>query len=149
MTTKEATGPRAGSSVLRLPNLRQARRSDWAQLVRFCLVGASGYVVNLAVFAVAFEYVGMHHVPAAAIAFVVAWINNFALNKGWTFRGRRRSPLIQGARYMLVSLAALATSLVLLEVLVQLGAGELVAQSLAVIAVTPVSFLLNRRWSFR
>ena len=29
------------------------RRANWLQLVKFCLVGGSGYVVNLAVFTIA------------------------------------------------------------------------------------------------
>ena len=35
------------------------RRHNWVQLVKFCAVGGSGYVVNLAVFALVFSVLGL------------------------------------------------------------------------------------------
>ena len=64
-------------------------RSDWHQLIRFCVVGASGYLVNLAVFSFLVHGVDAHHVVAAIGAFCVAWTNNFVLNKFWTFQQAR------------------------------------------------------------
>ncbi|MGL6278317.1 MAG: GtrA family protein, partial [Gaiella sp.] len=48
------------------------RRANWEQLLKFCVVGVSGYVVNLAVFAVLVRGVGLHYAPAAVGSFVVA-----------------------------------------------------------------------------
>jgi putative flippase GtrA len=45
--------------------------------------------------------------------------------------------------------AAFLLSLVVLDSLVRLGAPELPAQAAAVLAITPVSFLANKLWSFR
>ena len=136
-------------SVLRTPRLRGHSRDEWAQLLRFCTVGASGYVVNLLVFAALLHGLGAHHLPAAIGAFLVAWTNNFILNKWWTFRRHELSAAQQGMRYMAVSLVALALNLLLLEAMVRGGTPELTAQAIAVVLVTPVNFLLNRRWSFR
>lgn len=135
--------------MLRVPNVRRARREDWEQLVRFCVVGTSGYLVNLAVFSVLVHLAGAHYVTAAVLAFCVAWTNNFLWNKYWTFRRHGLSALQQGARYLAVSLVALGLGLVLLELLVRAGSPEVPAQALAIAAVMPVNFLLNRRWSFR
>jgi len=144
-----STATRPAGTVLRLPDPRRARPEDWAQLVRFCIVGASGYFVNLAVFSALVEGAGVHYIPAAVLAFCVAWSSNFMLNKHWTFRRHGLSTLQQGARNLLVSLAALGLNLAALHLLVVAGVGEVLAQALAIAAVTPVSFLLNRRWSFR
>ena len=137
------------SAVLRVPDPRRASRSAWAELVRFCLVGASGWVVNLAVFTALFDLAGVHYLVAAVGAFTVAWASNFVWNKYWTFQRHRLSALSQAGRYLLVSVAALGLNLVVLYVLVATGASEVPSQAAAIIAVTPVSFLLNRRWSFR
>lgn len=134
---------------MRVPRLRGHDRGEWKQLLRFCAVGASGYAVNLAVFATLVHALGVHHLPAAVGAFLVAWTNNFILNKWWTFRRHGLSATQQGARYMAVSLVALGLNLMLLEAMVRGGAPELPAQALAIAVVTPVNFLLNRRWSFR
>jgi putative flippase GtrA len=79
----------------------------------------------------------------------VAWASNFVWNKYWTFQRHRLSALSQAVRYLLVSLFALGLNLVALYLLVATGAPEVPSQAAAIIAVTPVSFLLNRRWSFR
>lgn len=148
-TRQEPLDPAPPAPIFRRPRVRGHAREEWAQLLRFCTVGASGYVVNLAVFWALIQFAGAHHLPAAAGAFLVAWTNNFVLNKFWTFRRHELSAATQGARNMLVSLVALALNLVALEALVRGGAPELPAQALAIALVTPINFLLNRRWSFR
>jgi putative flippase GtrA len=57
--------------------------------------------------------------------------------------------MAQGLRYLLVCLVALGANLVILHVLVDAGLGELYAQAIAIILVTPLNYLLSRRWSFR
>jgi putative flippase GtrA len=135
--------------LLRVPSIRRARWSDWRQLIRFCVVGASGYLVNLVVFSVFVHVLDTHYVVAAIAAFCVAWTSNFVFNKFWTFQQHGLSALQQGARYLAVSLVALGMNLILLEILVRAGMPEVPAQAVAIAAVMPVNFLLNRRWSFR
>ncbi len=64
------------------------RPGNWLQLVRFALVGASGYAVNLAVFSVLVHGPGVNFRVAALCAFLVAVGNNFLWNRRWTFRAR-------------------------------------------------------------
>lgn len=135
--------------VLRAPNIRAAQRSDWHQLVRFCVVGGTGYLVNLGLFSFLVRGADAHYMLAAVVAFCVAWTNNFVLNKFWTFRSHELSAVQQGARYLAVSLVALGLNLLLLEGLVQADVAEVTAQAVAIAAVMPVNYLLNRRWSFR
>ena len=58
-------------------------------------------------------------------------------------------PAHQGARFLVVSLAALAVNELWLNLFVALGAGKLVAQAAACILVIPVSFGGNKLWAFR
>jgi len=144
----ETAGGRSPFTLLRIPDPRRVNRSDWMQLVRFLVVGASGYVVNLAIFSIAL-LLGAHYIPAAIIAFVVAWMNNFMLNRYWTFRAHAEAMMGQGARYLAVSVVALIANLIILQVLVDAGLGETLSQAIAIVLVTPLSYLLSRRWSFR
>ncbi|MEA2482234.1 MAG: hypothetical protein QOC55_181 [Thermoleophilaceae bacterium] len=125
------------------------RASGWMQLGRFAVVGTSGYALNLAIFWLGLS-AGLDYRAAASTAFVVALVNNFAWNRLWTFRdasGRARG---QALRFVTVSGAAFVISLAILSVLVRdLGAPKLIAQAAAIIAVTPLSFLANKLWSFR
>lgn len=137
----------ASASATVVRELRRA--SNWAQLCRFSLVGASGYVVNLAVFWVAL-HAGLDYRLAALVAFVVALANNFVWNRLWTFRNATGRLQGQAARFVLVSTGAFLVSLEVLSVLVRdVGSPKLLAQAAAVIAVTPISFLANKGWSFR
>ena len=47
------------------------KSKNWRELAKFCIVGGSGYVVNLCVFAFVFEVLDVHHLIAATAAFVV------------------------------------------------------------------------------
>ena len=132
-----------------MPSIRRARRADWQQLIRFCVVGASGYLVNLVVFSVMVHVLDLHYVVAAIGAFCVAWTSNFVFNKFWTFQQHGLSAVQQGVRYLAVSLVALGINLIILEALVRTGLPEVPSQAIAIAAVMPVNFLLNRRWSFR
>ena len=150
MAVNEASSvTRPLAKVLALPNLRRTSPDAWAQLIRFCLVGTSGYLVNLVVFSVLLKGMGAHYVGAAIGAFCVAWTTNFLLNKHWTFRRHGLSTLQQGIRNLAVSLVGLALNLLLLHLFVTAGMAEIPAQAISIAAVTPISFLINRRWSFR
>ena len=122
---------------------------NWLQLLRFGLVGASGYAVNLAVFAGCVTAAGMGHRPAAVLAFVVALANNFAWNRRWTFAATDRRAHTQAARFFVVSVAAFACSFALLELLVAgLGVDEVAAQASAIATATPLNFIGNKLWTF-
>ena len=121
---------------------------NWKQLGQFCAVGATGYFVNLAVYAVLLDAAGLHYISAAVGSFLVAVTNNYAWNRMWTFRAQRGHVGHQGMRFFLVSTMALVANLGVLHTLVTLGLGEFVAQAIAIVLVTPVNFVGNKLWSF-
>jgi putative flippase GtrA len=123
---------------------------NWLQLVKFCAVGASGYVVNLCVFALFVGPLDAHHLVAATAAFAVAVMNNFWWNRHWTFRARGGRAGFQAARFFTVSVAAFIFAAAMLELLVSVaGVAELPAQAISIIAATPLNFIGNKMWSFR
>jgi dolichol-phosphate mannosyltransferase len=125
------------------------RPSNWVQLVKFGAVGVSGYVVNLAVFALLVKTVDVHYIGAAVLAFCVAVTNNFIWNRQWTFRAIGGHPGFQAARFLAVSLGALGINLIALEVLVSAAElPEVASQALAVGIAMPFNFLGNKFWTF-
>jgi dolichol-phosphate mannosyltransferase len=130
-----------------LASLLSAR--NWKQLGKFCVVGAFGYLINLAVYD-ALLHGGLYYLLAATCSFLVAVTSNYAWNRIWTFREERGHLGIQGMRFFLVSLGALGANLVVLHVLVVSGGlGRLLAQAVAIVVVTPLNFVGNKLWSFR
>jgi dolichol-phosphate mannosyltransferase len=123
---------------------------NWFQLGRFAAVGASGYVVNLAVFAACVHLLSINYKIAAVVAFVISVLNNFWWNRHWTFGAKETHPVVQGARFFTVSVIAFAFSYVVLVSLVD-GAGfpKVIAQAMSIVAATPLSFVGQKLWSFR
>jgi putative flippase GtrA len=127
--------------------LRQ--RHNWTQLAKFCVVGALGYVVNLAVYTALLRGADVDYRVAATGSFVVAVTNNYLWNRLWTFRHSRGHFAFQGVRFFVVALIAYVGNLLILTVLVELGLGEIVSQAIAIVLVTPANFIGNKLWSFR
>jgi putative flippase GtrA len=125
------------------------RPATWVQLCKFGLVGGSGYLINLAVFAVLAGSLGAQHTIAAIAAFAVAVTNNFLWNRYWTFAPGEGPASFQAARFFAVSLASLGLNLVVLEALLRGEiVGELTAQAIAVAVAMPFNFLGNKLWTF-
>src|SRR5262249_23278251 len=80
------------------------RPANWLQLLKFGVVGLSGYAVNLVVYT-ALLGIGAH--KAAVVSFVVSAANNYWWNRHWTFVGQKGSFAYQGMRFFAVSVAAL------------------------------------------
>ena len=128
---------------------RARSAATWSQLLRFGVVGASGYLINLSVFAALVNGLGVHHALAAIAAFCVAVSNNFVWNRYWTFGPGEERVVFQAARFLAVSIASLMINLAALELLVS-GAemAKLPAQAVAVALTMPFNFQGNRLWTF-
>ena len=125
------------------------RPASWWQLAKFGIVGGSGYLINLVVFALLAGAFDIHHIAAAIGAFIVAVSNNFFWNRHWTFDPGERPAHFQAARFFAVSLGSLAINLVVLELLLSGNVmGELPAQAIAVAVAMPFNFLGNKLWTF-
>ena len=125
------------------------RPASWWQLLKFGIVGGSGYLINLAVFALLAGILDVHHLVAAVGAFCVAVTNNFLWNRYLTFSPGDGSAGFQAARFFVVSAAALGLNLIVLEALLASGEiGELTAQAIAVAVAMPFNFLGNKLWTF-
>jgi putative flippase GtrA len=149
-----------------------AARSALPQYGQFVLVGLTGVVVNLIVFALALSALtgrpttdlvgslthatsssastGADVLLASAVAFLVATLWNFVLNNAWTFRTRARLTHSSGRRlglYYLVSLGSLGVNELVLYASLAVVA-PLYGQAAGILAGSVVGFLGNRRITF-
>ena len=128
------------------------RPHNWYQLVKFCIVGGSGFVVNVSVFFVLNHLLGIHHIASATVAFLVALLNNFWWNRHWTFGkhgAREHHAGFQAARFFTVSVVAFLVALGILQLLVtSTDMPATLAQAVSIIAATPLNFVGNKMWTF-
>jgi dolichol-phosphate mannosyltransferase len=129
------------------------------RLFRFCVVGASGVVVNLAVLGTTLALLptawGLWQARTAQAAGILGSIlTNFLLNDRWTWADSRSDGtthwLRRLGRFCLVSaVAALlqwGSSIALHE---GLGLWIYLAQALGIVLAMGFNFTLNHRWTFR
>jgi putative flippase GtrA len=127
------------------------------QFVKFAVVGGTGTLVNLGVFQlVVFLYehatggsAGIFNQVAVGIAFCVAVISNFLLNRFWTFRNRGRI-IRHFSRFLVVSLIGFGLNELIFTLLHNVGGvHRLLSLLLAILVVTPVNFVGSKWWAFR
>jgi putative flippase GtrA len=132
---------------------RVRQRRGVRQFVKFGIVGASGFVVNLIVFTVLQRFVADRtaagpYYAIYSVAFLAGGVSNYFLNRIWTFRSTGHAGK-EAVQFLSVSVLAL---------LVGLGVSALVAPALghghrtwlvATLSGIFVNFFVNKYWTFR
>jgi dolichol-phosphate mannosyltransferase len=148
-----------------LKHLMDGRFGNYSRLVQFCIVGASGMLVDLSFYAL-FQWLfgftslanrqsavfgcSWHLAVAAALSIAIALVWNFALNRRLTFNDARRgsSILHQFWKYVLSNALAIALSFsVRLYLPSRVGFFDrhrLAAAVVGIVAATGISFSMSR-----
>lgn len=135
----------------------QRLQRNLRQFVKFAVVGGVGTAVNLLVLKLTLFAWGQFHATtpyaveafASGLAFAVAVVNNYLLNRWWTFRssGTMGAEFI---KFLIVSIAGLVLNEIVFFIFrAQLHVNVLVSQLIAIVCVLPFNFALNKLWSFR
>jgi putative flippase GtrA len=123
---------------------------NWKQFIRFAAVGAAGYAINLGAFALCVHGAKIDYHLAAVLAYAISVLNNFWLNRHWTFDAKHDHAGHQAMRFFAVSLVTFGFTYVMLISLVNgTGMEKVFAQAIAIAAGTPLSFIGQKLWSFR
>ncbi len=118
------------------------------RFTRFAVVGVLATLTHVAVFTVCIEGPALEPVLANAIAFCVALLVGYALNRQWTFAPHAEHGRIW--RYFVAQLVGLTESSAIVYVVVHIaGLSPYVGVALSVMLVPPVTFALNQYWVFR
>lgn len=123
-------------------------RSGWRALmdpalIRFCLVGASGYLVNLSIYRLSLDVSAIGPLLAAVAAFLAAATSNYQLNRRWTFN-ISFSTRWTVVGFLAVAVSCLGLNILFLRLALEQGVQALPGQALAIAAVTPINFVATR-----
>lgn len=120
------------------------------QFIKFCIVGAIGTVIDMGVFTLILYTTSLNILIISTISFACAVVNNFMLNKAWTFKDKSRRRKTQFIKFAGVSLVSLAFRLPTLYVLVSyFSLWEPAANFIAILVATIVNFIGNKLWTFK
>jgi putative flippase GtrA len=145
----EAAPRGADRSLLR----RVRERRGVRQFVKFGIVGASGFVVNLIIFTLLQRVVPNHtaagpYYAVYSIAFLSGGVSNYFLNRVWTFRSTGHAGK-EAAQFLSVSVMALLVGLVVSAIVAPyLGHGHR-TWFVATLSGIVVNFFVNKYWTFR
>ena len=119
------------------------------QPVKFLIVGAAGYVVNLAVFAALYE-LGVPYAADSIVSYFVSNVLMYLGNRYFTFGLGHEGFWRAYARYLIVGVVVAALNAGVLAFLVEIGGVHPTpGQALSLLLITPVAFVLNKRWTFQ
>ncbi|HLI60838.1 MAG TPA: GtrA family protein [Solirubrobacteraceae bacterium] len=156
MPAEEMTADDLTTAVVELPFHHRVRAGvakgeNWLQLIRFGVVGASGFIVNTVTYALCLKVIGLDYKIALPIAYLAGVINNFTWNSRWTFTHKRDShTAVQGMKFLVVSTIAFGVNYGLNVGLVHWTSLQKVPiEVISNILVTPVNFLGQKLWSFK
>jgi dolichol-phosphate mannosyltransferase len=123
------------------------------RLLKFCVVGASGVIVNMGVLYVLVEILKFSYIIASPIAIELSILSNFAVNLIWTWKDRAHnvSFWIKLFRYHIaVGITAFVGNYILLVGLTEFFKVQYMISNLIGIAVgTVFNFIVNDLWTFR
>jgi len=130
------------------------RSGEWGRFIRYCLVGASGVIVNMGLLWLLTEIGGLYYMVSAAFSIETSIITNFALNDFFTFPDRRargaRPFLARLAKFNLVSVAGLGVNLAVLWTLTSVVGIHYLISNLGGIAVATLwNYLVNFWWTWK
>ncbi len=132
---------------------RLAQQRGVRQFVKFGVVGASGFVVNLAIFTLLQRLVPNHAAAGPynviySIAFLAGGVSNYFLNRAWTFRSTGHVGR-EGLSFMAVSVVALIVGLIVSALISPwLGHGHK-TWFVSTVSAIVVNFFVNKYWTFR
>ncbi|MDJ0553296.1 MAG: glycosyltransferase [Microcoleaceae cyanobacterium MO_207.B10] len=141
-----------------LQHLITLRLAKWpvGRFIRFGLVGFSGVFVDMAIFYLLREVVGLGLTRSAMLSAELGMINNFLWNDLWTFGDISRSQrgwqkrLKRLLKFNLICLVGLSFNVIIVNLLFNLfGVNQYIAKLIAIATVTFWNFWINMKLSWR
>jgi dolichol-phosphate mannosyltransferase len=126
-----------------------------SRFIKFCLVGASGVIVNIGLLWILTESLRLFYLHSAAIAIETSILTNFALNERWTWSDKsskspgKSSVLSRAAKFNLFSLGGLVINMTVLWMLTHFFSVYYIFSALAGIAVATFwNYKVNKHWTW-
>ena len=123
-------------------------RQPLHELARFCVVGLGSVIVNNLFIVGCTELLGIHYLISITLAFVLATVMGFALNRQWSFQKDGVFQTREIVRYFIVTLIGISLSLLATWYLMQHGIPYYITMIGIASLMAPLNFVAHRIWSF-
>jgi len=121
--------------------------AELIRLIRFGVCGLSATALHVAVAVVLISHTGASPTLANTVAFACATCWSYLVNTLWSFSSSLRVRNVW--RFIAVSLGGAALTGLVSSLAQVAGAGPWTGIAMVICAVTPLSFVTHRRWTYR
>jgi len=123
---------------------------DFLPFVKYCIVGVLGTTVDAGSLYLFVEYANLPVLPATVLSFLLAVINNFILNKIWTFKNRSTNVRKLFIKFLIISVVGLMITTLSMYIFVYvIGIWYIASKLMTSGIVLTWNFLGNKYWTFR
>ncbi len=127
------------------------RKRTGKEAVKYTLVSFTGGALNLAILYSLTEFLGVYYIISAIIGFMVGGINNFTLDKIWTFKEKLKDKYFKEYfHFFSISIFSHVLSILFLYLLTEFaGIFYIFSQIIAMITAGSLNFIINKIYTFR
>lgn len=132
------------------------QKKSYRQFIKFGIVGATGTIIDLLAYNGLAIFLGFNIYIARSISFILGAINNYILNRVWTFRNKNKQIAKQFSKFIFISFIGLLINLLImrsLQGLVSPIENEFLRKNIpvfiAIIIVFFWNFFINKYWTFK
>lgn len=118
--------------------------------VKFILVGGLCASLNLTLFFIFTNLLGMHYILSLVVLTIIVNSIGFYLNKRYTFKSTKKSFLYDLYKYHLVMLSSLIISILLMYLLVDiLNYWQIYSFIIVTVIMTVYNFVAHNKWTYK
>jgi len=137
---------------------RIEKNSTLSEFIRYCVVGITGTIIDVGIYTILTRVAHLYYIYATCISVFIAIINNFLLNKYWTFKkGKSGKFGIEYIKFFIVSVANYLLHIGIMYSIVEFtkldiifGAYEdYIAKFIAIVIITISNYIGNKYWTFK
>jgi len=122
------------------------------KFLKFCTVGGSGLLVNIAMFYFLHSIMKIDINFSSIFSFIAASLNNYIINTIWTFRPTKSTlGYVNYFKYLSANLTGLALNIGVLNIIVLIMGNQvaLYAQLIGILSATIFNYLLSSKFVFK
>lgn len=117
--------------------------------IKYAIVGVLGTAIDLGALYLLVEYARMDVILASVFSFLLAVVNNFILNKAWTFQNKSKNYRKLFIKFLIVSLVGLLLTVSCMHLFVNVAnIWYIFAKAITSLIVLSWNFLGNKFWTF-
>lgn len=119
------------------------------QILKFMTVGGTSFIIDFCILYILTEFAHWHYLLSATLAFIVAGMYNYTLNRNWTFKANGSQKKQFSVFLVMGGIGLLLNNFILYTSVDIIGIWYIYGKIIAAGLVTIYNFFVNKYFTFR